>query len=370
MTLATVPVAIAGRPYDVRIGRGLVEEAPEHILPLLTRRRLVVVMDETVRALHGDRLIEALRGGKIAVRTIVLPAGEGAKSFPGLEDLCDRLLALRLERTDLIVAFGGGVVGDLAGFAAAIYKRGIDFVQIPTTLLAQVDSSVGGKTAIDTGRGKNLIGAFHQPKLVLADLSVLDTLPDRELRCGYAEVLKYGLLGDIAFFEWLEANGAAALAKDDAALAQAIHRSVEMKAEIVAEDERETGRRALLNLGHTFAHALEAETGFDESLKHGEAVALGCALAFRLSAQMGRCPGQDAGRAERAIAAAGLPTRLSDLGRPFSAEALVRRMGQDKKTQGGALTLILATGLGEAHVAKGVEPAAIRGFLMNVGARP
>jgi 3-dehydroquinate synthase len=366
---APVNVNVAGRPYQVMIGPGLVDRAAELIGPLLRRPRAAIVMDEIVSGLHSPRLIGALEAGGIAAEAIVVPPGEAAKSFAGLEALCDQLLALELDRGDMMVAFGGGVVGDLAGFAAAIYKRGVDFVQIPTTLLAQVDSSVGGKTAIDTPRGKNLIGAFHQPRLVLADLAMLDSLPDRELRCGYAEVIKYGLLGDLGFFEWLEASGPAVLAREPAALAHAIRRSVEMKAEIVAEDEREAGRRALLNLGHTFAHALEAETGFGEALKHGEAVGIGCALAFRFSAFLGHCPGQDAGRAERAIAAAGLPTRLAELsGAPFSAEALAAHMGQDKKAEGGALTFILARGLGEAFVARGVEDEAVRRFLVGEGA--
>jgi 3-dehydroquinate synthase len=269
------------------------------------------------------------------------------------------------------VAFGGGVVGDLAGFAASILKRGVDFVQIPTTLLAQVDSSVGGKTAIDTPRGKNLIGAFHQPRLVLADLGVLDSLPRREVTCGYAEVIKYGLLGDAAFFDWLEANGAAVLALDEAALMRAVGRSVQMKAEIVAEDEREAGRRALLNLGHTFAHALEAQTGFGEALKHGEAVGLGMALAFRFSFVLGHCPGQDAIRATRAIAAAGLPTRLEQgLGYPFRAADLIGHMAQDKKAEGGALTFILARAIGDTFVAKGVDAGALTDFLVAEGALP
>jgi 3-dehydroquinate synthase len=364
-----VPVAIAGKPYEVLIGRGLIERAGELIRPLLKRPRVAVVVDETVDALHGERLVAALSAAGVAVERVVVDAGEATKSFAGLEQLCDALLRLELDRSDLIVAFGGGVVGDLAGFAAAILKRGVDFVQIPTTLLAQVDSSVGGKTAIDTPRGKNLIGAFHQPRLVLADLGVLATLPRRELACGYAEVIKYGLLGDVAFFEWLEANAPAVLAQDEAALSQAIRRSVEMKAEIVAEDEREAGRRALLNLGHTFAHALEAETGFGEALKHGEAVGVGCALAFRFSVKLGLCPGQDAERAGRAIAAAGLPTRLADLaGAPFGADALVAHMAQDKKAEGGALTFILARRIGEAFVAKRVDAAAARAFLIGEGA--
>jgi len=364
-----VAVNVAGKPYDVLIGSGLIAQAGALVRPLLKRPRLAVVMDQTVSALHGAALEASLAAAGIAFHKVVIAPGEWAKSFAGLEALCEAMLALELDRGDLIAAFGGGVVGDLAGFAAAILKRGIDFVQLPTTLLAQVDSSVGGKTAIDTPRGKNLIGAFHQPRLVLADLDVLGTLPRRELICGYAEVIKYGLLGDLAFFEWLEAHGGDVLALEPEAISHAVRRSVEMKAEIVAEDERETGRRALLNLGHTFAHALEAETGFGEALKHGEAVGIGMALAFRFSVRLGLCPGQDAERATRAIAAAGLPTRLAELpGHPFAASALVRHMAQDKKAEGGALTFILARGLGGAFVAKGVDAAAVHDFLIAEGA--
>jgi 3-dehydroquinate synthase len=262
------------------------------------------------------------------------------------------------------------VVGDLTGFAAAIYMRGIDFIQIPTTLLAQVDSSVGGKTAIDTPRGKNLVGAFHQPRMVVADLSLLDTLPDREMRCGFAEVLKCGLLGDAAFFAWLEANGAAVLNRQEEALAHAVARSVEMKAAIVAEDEREGGARALLNLGHTFAHALEAETGYGEALKHGEAVALGCALAFRLSYRLGLCTAAEADRVRRIVAANGLPATLPDLGAPISAAAVLGRMSLDKKAQGGGLTFVLARTIGEAFVAKDVDPSVAREVLLAEGAQP
>jgi 3-dehydroquinate synthase len=366
-----VPVAVAGKPYDVLIGSGLVERAGALIRPLLKRPRLAVVMDETVSGLYGAALEASLAAAGVAFHPVVIAPGEAAKSFSGLEALCDALLALELDRGDLVAAFGGGVVGDLAGFAAAILKRGVDFVQLPTTLLAQVDSSVGGKTAIDTPRGKNLIGAFHQPRLVLADLDVLASLPRRELVCGYAEVIKYGLLGDLAFFEWLEANGPAVIALDEAALARAVRCSVEMKAQIVAEDERETGRRALLNLGHTFAHALEAETGFGEALKHGEAVGIGMALAFRFSVKLGYCPGQDAERAARALDAAGLPTRLDQLaGHPFRADRLVDHMVQDKKAEGGVLTFILARRLGDAFVARGVDAAAARDFLIGEGAIP
>ena len=365
----TVPVGLGERAYEVRIGEGLLDGAGEQLKPFLKRARVAVVSDETVWGLHGARLSVALASAGIAAEPLIIPPGEQTKSFAGLADVSDRLLALELDRGDLIIAFGGGVVGDLTGFAAAVYKRGIDFIQIPTTLLAQVDSSVGGKTAIDTPRGKNLVGAFHQPRLVLADLSVLASLPARELRAGYAEVIKYGLLGDLAFFEWLEANAAAVLAGEPPALAHAVARSVAMKAEIVAEDEREQGRRALLNLGHTFGHALEAETGFGAALLHGEAVAVGMALAFRFSAALGYAPGQDAERAARAIAAAGLPTRLADLsGHPFNADRLITHMAQDKKAEGGRLTFILARAIGEAFVAKEVPAGAVRDFLIDEGA--
>jgi 3-dehydroquinate synthase len=366
-----VPVGLGARAYEVVIGEGLIDSAGPRIAPLLKRARMAVVADATVARLHWPRLAASLAAAGVAASLIEIPPGEASKSFDQLAELSDRLLALELDRGDLIAAFGGGVVGDLAGFAAAIYKRGIDFIQIPTTLLAQVDSSVGGKTAIDTARGKNLIGAFHQPRLVLADLGVLASLADREIRAGYAEVLKYGLLGDAALFEWLEGNGAAVLRLDADALARAVIRSVEMKAEIVAEDERETGRRALLNLGHTFAHALEADLGFGATLLHGEAVGLGCALAFRFSAALGLCPSEDARRAEQAIAAAGLPVRLDELAAgPFAAGRLVGHMAQDKKAEDGRLTFILARKLGEAFVAKDVDSAEVTAFLIEEGARP
>jgi 3-dehydroquinate synthase len=365
----TVTVALAGRSYEVRIGRGLIAGAGLHVRPLLKRPLAAVVMDSTVAELHGERLLAALRAEGILAHPVVVPPGEETKSFDGLATLCDQLLALELDRSDQLIAFGGGVVGDLVGFAAAIFKRGIDFIQIPTTLLAQVDSSVGGKTAIDTPRGKNLIGAFHQPRLVLADLGVLDTLPDREMICGYAEVLKYGLLGDAEFFAGLEAATPRVLGREDEALGWAVRRCVEMKAKIVAEDEREGGARALLNLGHTFGHAVEAATGFGEALKHGEAVGLGCAMAFRFSSRLGLCSGQDALRAERSIAAAGLPIHLADIpGHPFGADALIASMAQDKKAQAGTLTFVLVRGIGDAFVAKGVDPAPLRDFLIEEGA--
>jgi 3-dehydroquinate synthase len=364
-----IEVGLEERSYEVWVGPGLIDGAGEALAPLLKRRRTAIVSDETVWGLHGARLTASLERAGIAASPIIVPPGEQTKSFEGLADVSDRLLALELDRGDIITAFGGGVVGDLAGFAAAIYKRGIDFVQIPTTLLAQVDSSVGGKTAIDTPRGKNLVGAFHQPKLVLADLDVLATLPAREMRAGYAEVIKYGLLGDFGFFEWLEGNGAAVLAREPMALSEAVARSIAMKAEIVAEDETEQGRRALLNLGHTFGHALESETGYGEALLHGEAVGAGMALAFRFSAAQGLCTAQDAQRATAGIAAAGLPTTLRQVpGHPFDASRLVRHMGQDKKAEDGKLAFILARRLGEAFVAKDVPAAAVTTFLQQEGA--
>ncbi|HWD68061.1 MAG TPA: 3-dehydroquinate synthase [Caulobacteraceae bacterium] len=365
-----VRVALAGRPYDVAIGRGTLEESAAGMAAMLRRPVAAVVMDETVRDLHLARLAAALGAQRIEVRPVAISPGEEAKSFAGLESLLDRLLALELERGDILFAFGGGVVGDLTGFAAAIYMRGIDFIQIPTTLLAQVDSSVGGKTAIDTPRGKNLVGAFHQPRMVVADLSLLDTLPDREMRCGFAEIVKCGLLGDAAFFAWLEENGAAVLARREQALAHAVARSVEVKAAIVAQDEREGGARALLNLGHTFAHALEAETGYGEALKHGEAVALGCVLAFRLSHTLGLCTAAEADRVRQFVAASSLPSTLSDLAAPVSASAILGRMSLDKKAQGGGLTFVLARGIGGAFVAPDVDRAAVREVLLAEGARP
>jgi 3-dehydroquinate synthase len=367
--MKSVRVGLGARSYDVLIGGGLIARAGELMRPFLPRGRTAVVCDATVERLHGAQLKTALKAHGIACDWIIMPPGEGTKSWQGLAEVSDRLLSLGLDRGDVITAFGGGVIGDLAGFAASIYKRGVDFIQIPTTLLAQVDSSVGGKTAIDTPRGKNLIGAFHQPRLVLADLDVLGTLSDREMRAGYAEVIKYGLLGDFAFFEWLEREGPYVLQRRPDALAHAVARSVQMKAEIVGADEREAAARALLNLGHTFAHALEAETGYGEALLHGEAVAIGCAQAFRFSASQGLCSGQDAARAEAAIAASGLPTRMDRIkGFPFAADRLLTHMGQDKKAEGGHLTFVLARRLGEAFVAKGVDAAAVRAFLVSEGA--
>jgi 3-dehydroquinate synthase len=363
----TVPVRGGFRAYDVVIGAGLLSELGARIAPL-ARGRTVVVSDETVAAIHGPAAMASLAAAGLEAVLLTVPAGEASKSFAELERVLDGLLAAGLDRTDLIVALGGGVVGDLAGLAAALFMRGIDFVQVPTTLLAQVDSSVGGKTAIDTPRGKNLIGAFHQPRLVLADIAVLKTLPERQLRSGWAEVLKHGLICDAVFFDWLAGDGAAGAAGDVEALTRAVVRSVEIKSAVVGEDEKEAGRRALLNLGHTFGHAIEAELGFDEEvLAHGEAVAIGCAMAFRCSAARGLCAAEDAARAEAGLAAAGLPTRLEHAG-PFKAERLLARMAGDKKAEGGRLTLILARGIGQAFVEKGVGSETVLNFLKAEGA--
>lgn len=366
--MTTLPVGGQGfRPYDVVVGRGLLARAGERIAPL-ARGRTVIVSDETVVAIHGHTLSASLAAAGVRTETVTVPAGEASKSFAQLERVLDQLLELGLDRKDVVVALGGGVVGDLAGLAAALYMRGIDFVQVPTTLLAQVDSSVGGKTAIDTPRGKNLVGAFHQPRLVLADIDVLATLPDKQLRSGWAEVLKHGLICDAAFFDWLAGKGADGARGDPAALERAVVRSVEIKSAVVSEDEKEAGRRALLNLGHTFGHAVEAELGFEEAaLAHGEAVALGCCLAFRYSARQGLCAEADARRVEAVIAAAGLPTRLDQAGK-FDADRLLALMAGDKKAEGGALTLILAHGIGLAFVAKGVDAESVRAFLIEEGA--
>lgn len=360
----TVPVGLGDRAYEVVIGPGLLDQAGHRILPFLKNRRAAIVSDEIVWGLHGPRLSAVLDRSGIDVSPVIVPPGEQTKSFGGLADITDRLLALELDRADLVVAFGGGVVGDLAGFAAAVYKRGIDFVQIPTTLLAQVDSSVGGKTAIDTPRGKNLVGAFHQPRLVLVDLDVLATLPDREMRAGYAEVIKYGILGDRAFFAWCEANGPAVLAGDRTAQEYAVTQSVAAKARIVAADERETtGARALLNLGHTFGHALEAQTGFSERLLHGEAVALGMVLAARYSARREYMSDDDAARITAAIDAAGLPSEVAALGLGCDGRTLAGHMLHDKKMDAGSLPFVLLRGIGEAFLDKTVSLDDVADFL-------
>lgn len=350
-------------PYEVVIGRGLLANAGTQFGPYLGAGRVAVVSDATVADLHGTGVTAALRAAGAMADLVTVPPGEASKSMPELSNLLDRLLGLGLDRRSTVVALGGGVVGDLAGLAAALFMRGIPVIQAPTTLLAQVDSSVGGKTAIDTAWGKNLIGTFHHPRRVLADLDMLETLPDRQMRAGAAEILKAAMLADADFFAWLEGHVESVISRDPAALEHAIGRAVEIKAAIVAEDPTEKGRRALLNLGHTFAHALEAEAGFeDDSVLHGEAVALGCVLAFRLSERLGRVPAQSVRRVERLTALAGLPTEIEALGL-FEADALIARMAGDKKAEGGVPVLILADAIGRAEIVRNVDPTDLRAVL-------
>jgi 3-dehydroquinate synthase len=361
----TIAVALGARSYDIHVGPGLIGEAGALLTPL-ARGAVPVVTDGNVAKLHLDAFVESLRQAGLEARPIVMEAGEATKSFAGLEKLCAALLASGVDRGGLIVALGGGVIGDLTGFAAGVLKRGIDFAQVPTTLLAQVDSSVGGKTAINTAEGKNLVGVFHQPRIVLADTAALATLPRRELLAGYAEVAKYGALGDAAFFDWLEANAAKALAGDGAATVHAVAQSCRMKAAIVARDERESGERALLNLGHTFGHALEAATGFSGRLLHGEGVAIGMALAFRLSVAMGLCPGQDAERFVRHLKAVGLPTAIADIPGPRpSTPELLEHMAHDKKVKDGKLTFVLVHGIGQAFLTRDVAMEDVRKVLLG-----
>ncbi|AIT05419.1 3-dehydroquinate synthase [Sphingomonas taxi] len=361
--MRTVTVELGDRRYPIHIAAGLLASAADHLAPLARGRTMAIVTDENVRP-HADTLQAVLAAAGVRSEAIVLPPGEKTKSWEHLAGLCDRLLDLGVERGDHVVALGGGVIGDLVGFACAILKRGCHFVQIPTTLLAQVDSSVGGKTAINTRAGKNLIGAFHQPSLVLIDPSLLDTLPLREVRAGYAEVVKYGLIDDPAFFEWCEANGAALLAGDPAARDHAIAHAVAAKARIVAADEHETnGTRALLNLGHTFGHALEAEAGFSQKLIHGEGVAAGCSLAFAFSAAQGIGSGQDAGRVAAHFRSVGLPDGLAAAGIAASGATLVDHMRHDKKMAAGTLPFLLARGIGRTYLDKSVDLADVAAFL-------
>lgn len=358
--IETVRVALGPRSYDVQVGDGALARAGPLVAGIAAGAPVFVVTDETVAGLHLPALEAALAGAGLAPIAVVLPAGEATKDFAHLERLVGAILDRRPERGSAVVALGGGVVGDLAGVAAALVLRGIALVQVPTTLLAQVDSAVGGKTAINTAHGKNLVGAFHQPRLVLADTAVLDTLDRRELAAGYAEIVKYGVLGDREFFDWLERDGAGVIDGDADARRRAVVRSCEAKAAIVAEDERERGRRALLNLGHTFGHALEAAAGYGAGLLHGEAVAIGMTMALELSVALGFCPAGDAGRVRRHLEAVGLPTAPAEAGlgacRPADLLAFMRR---DKKTRGGRMTLVLARGIGEAFVSADVAPEAV-----------
>lgn len=353
--LETVHVDLPGRAYDVLIGTGLLGDAGTHIAPLLKRARVVVISDETVAGLHLGALQDGLRGHGIDCAAMSLPAGEATKSWPHLMSCVDWLLDQKVERGDIVVALGGGVIGDLVGFAAAILRRGVRFVQMPTSLLAQVDSSVGGKTGINSRHGKNLIGAFHQPSLVLADVDLLGTLQPRDFLSGYGEVVKYGLLGDAAFFEWLEGQGPALAAGDVPARIEAVRRSVQMKADIVVRDETEQGDRALLNLGHTFGHALESATGYSSRLLHGEGVAVGCAMAFELSARLGLCSQEDPSRVRAHLRDMGMKTNLADIdGTLPGPQALLALMGQDKKVVDGQLRFVLARGIGDAFVTSDV----------------
>ena len=366
----TINVDLAGRSYDIAIGPGLIDRAGELSRPLLAAPRVIIVSDETVAPLYGARLAASFEKTGIGTAAVTVPAGESSKDFASFGRLMNALLDQRPDRKTTLVALGGGVVGDLTGFAASVLLRGVDFIQVPTTLLAQVDSSVGGKTGINTRHGKNLVGTFYQPRLVLADTGALDTLPRRELLAGYAEVAKYGLIDDPDFFAWCEKNGAAVLSGDASARTHAIEQSCLSKARIVAADERETtDLRALLNLGHTFGHALEAETGFGPDLLHGEAVGAGMAMAFDLSARLGLSPAADAARERAHLAGVGLPVRLRSIGgdntRVWSAERLIGHMRGDKKAEGGKLAFVLARGIGRAFVSRDVDEAILHGLLAD-----
>ena len=368
MSVETVRVALPGRDYDIRIGRGL--DWGAEIASLLRGARAAIVTDERVATLHLDALQASLRARGVEAPSLVLPAGEGTKCWRELERTVEWLLEQRIERGDAVIALGGGVIGDLAGFASAILRRGVRLIQMPTTLLAQVDSSVGGKTGINSPHGKNLIGAFHQPSLVLCDTGMLNTLLPRDWLAGYGEVVKYGLLGDAAFFEWLEEHGPV-LPDDPDALGQAVARCCAMKAGIVERDERETGERAYLNLGHTFGHALEAATGYSDRLLHGEGVAIGCVLALTLSSRLGHSPQEDAPRVAAHLERMGMPHRLSDIpGDLPPAEALLDLMRQDKKVVGGRLRFVLTRGIGEAFVAEDVPEEAVLDVLREGLPRP
>ncbi|MCG8559233.1 MAG: 3-dehydroquinate synthase [Hyphomicrobiales bacterium] len=360
-----VRVGLGARQYDILIGTGLLPQAGDLISALAPGTRAAVVTDATVAPLHLATLEASLTEAGMLAGSITLPAGEASKSFAELEPLCARLLDLGIERSDSVVALGGGVIGDLAGFAASVLRRGVRLVQIPTTLLAQVDSSVGGKTGINTAHGKNLIGAFHQPALVIADLDSLHTLPEREFKAGYAEVVKYGLLGDRGFFDWLEANWQGVVSGDLAARAHAVEISCRAKADIVEEDERETGRRALLNLGHTFGHALEAFAGYTGRLLHGEAVAIGMMLAFQFSEELDLCPGEDCARVAAHLKAVGLPTRVRDFSTNDwpTPETLLPLIAQDKKVKAGKPAFILVRGIGDAFVEPDVPMDKLEAFL-------
>jgi 3-dehydroquinate synthase len=359
-----VRVNLGSRSYDILVGEGLLSQAGALLLPLLKRKRVAIVTDENVAGFHLASLAAVLDANGVEHKSLVLTPGEASKSYAGLQQVCEFLLTSGIERNDVVVALGGGVIGDLAGFAAGVVRRGVRFVQIPTTLLAQVDSSVGGKTGINSPHGKNLIGVFHQPSLVLADLDLLKTLPMRERAAGYAEVAKYGLLGDAQFFDWLDQRIEEVIACDTDAVRKAVRRSCEMKAGIVAQDETETGVRALLNLGHTFGHALEAATGYSSRLLHGESVAIGMVQAFRFSGALGLCDPHLGDYVERHLKRAGLPTHLSAIpGEVPPSTRLLEIMHQDKKASGGKLVFILARAIGETFVARDIAEKDVLDFL-------
>ncbi len=362
----SLSVDLGKRAYPIHIGPGLLERAGDLIRPHLARPFTLIITDENVAALHLNPLQAALGKAGIAHKSIIASPGEASKSFSQLEKLCEEILRAGIERGDVIIAFGGGVIGDLAGFAAHIIRRGVNFIQIPTTVLAQVDSSVGGKTGINTPQGKNLVGAFHQPLAVLADSNVLATLPERQFRSGYGEIVKYGLIGDPDFFQWCEANRSRVFARESASLIHAIETSCRAKAAIVAKDEHERGSRALLNLGHTFGHVLEAATGYGDRLYHGEGVAIGMALAFEFSVKLGLCTGQDAGRVSAHLAASGLPVCISDIpGAAPDIEHLMQLMEQDKKVTGGKLVFILARAIGKSFIAADISRDELKSFLLE-----
>ena len=362
----SVHVDLAERSYDIEIGPDLLAEAGELILPFLRRPKAWVITDDTVGPLHLQSLQAGLATSGIEIESLSLPAGEATKSWPYLTQTVEWLLEQKVERRDIVIALGGGVIGDLAGFAAAILRRGVRFVQIPTSLLAQVDSSVGGKTGMNSTHGKNLIGAFHQPTLVLADVNVLGTLTKRDFLAGYGEVVKYGMLGDVAFFGWLEKNAPAMAAGDQVLRIEAVRHSCQMKADIVSRDETEQGERALLNLGHTFCHALEAATGYSDRLLHGEGVAIGCALAFEVSAKSGLCSQEDPSRVRAHLKEMGVKTDLTDIeGVLPDAAGLIELMSQDKKVQDGTINFIMARGIGEAFVTADVDAEIVKTVLTD-----
>ena len=362
----TVRVELGPRSYDILIGTQLLARAGQWLQPLVKQPRVFVLSDETVWSLHGDTLKAGMAASGLTIIEKTLPPGESTKNWTLLGESIDWLLAQGASRDDVLVAFGGGVIGDLTGLAASLLKRGMQFVQIPTTLLAQVDSSVGGKTAVNSRHGKNLLGAFYQPRFVIADTDMLATLPARQRRAGYAEVIKYGLINDRGFLNWLRQQGNKVLELDAGSIAKAVAVSCKAKADIVAQDEHEGGVRALLNLGHTFGHALEAENGYGEDLLHGEAVGAGMALALRYSARLGLMTADDAEHGVAMIAASGLIVNLADLpGGPYKASALVAAMQQDKKARAGRVPLILATGLGEAFIYPDADLSDVQEFLQE-----